>query len=117
MSGKDMTHGAEERPRKFLERLPRTYGLLSSVQCRFLLVGREDTGGAQKEWDVGVRQAGERGGGWATSSPGAEELADGEGPPGVASALQSEVPHIWFAYKGKSQRVSGREETQQTRPS
>lgn len=35
----------------------------------------------------------------------------------MASALQGEVPHIWFTSKGKSQWVSGMEEAQQTRPS
>lgn len=62
-----MTHRVNRRPRKFLERLSRTYGLLRSVQCHFLLVGREDAGGAHEEWHVGVRGVGERGGAWATS--------------------------------------------------
>ena len=32
----------------------------------------------------------------------------------MASALQTEVPHIWFTSKGKSQWVSELEEAQQT---
>lgn len=105
-----MTLRANWRPRKFLERLSRTYGLLRSVQCHFLLVGREDAGGAHEERHVGAR-----------GGAGPPAAASGEplplGPPRVASALQGEVPHIWFTSKGKSQWVSGTEEAQQTRPS
>lgn len=56
LSGKDMTHRANWRPRKFLERLSKTYGLLRSVQCHFLLVGREDAWGAMTNGVWGCRE-------------------------------------------------------------
>lgn len=104
-----MTHRANWRPIKFLERQSGTYRLLRSVQCHFLLVGREGAGGASEAWDVG----GER------------ERGDGAGLPAAASdgplqwslPCQSELLHLWFTSKGKSKRVSELEEAQKTWPS
>lgn len=87
-----MTHRTNWRPIKFLERQSRTYGLLRSVQCHFLLVGREGAGGASEAWDVG----GER------------ERGDGAGLPAAASdgPLQWSLPcRVSCSTSGSHRRV------------
>lgn len=87
-----MTHRANWRPIKFLERQSGTYRLLRSVQCHFLLVGREGAGGASEAWDVG----GER------------ERGDGAGLPAAASdgPLQWSLPcRVSCSTSGSHRRV------------